>query len=119
MAKFFNLLANALFPIRSLLLVVCVFSAASIFYLLVFSNVTFQERCLLPSLLTFLWGLILFVLCHSFSGRSSSYQNAHNINGWFARLKYKLATFFLWLYSVAFIVLIIVSFHFSFKVLGI
>lgn len=119
MAKFFNLLANALFPMRSLLIVLCAFSAISIFYFLLFSSITFQERFLLPSLLTFLWGLILFVLCHSFSGRSSSYQDHRNNNGWFTRIKYKLATFFLWLYSIAFIALIIVSLHFSFKVLGI
>jgi hypothetical protein len=121
MTKFFNLLANIFFPVRYALIVICVISFFSIVYLLILSPINTQELYLTPCLLLFLWGLVLFVLCHSFHGvlHSSKTEklNRQENTGWFSRLKEKLAKIFLWGYSFFFIVLIFISLHFSLKVL--
>lgn len=121
MTKFFTLLANIFFPLRSVLVFTCFISLFSIFYLLIFSTVKIQEQYLTTCLLLFLWGLVLFVLCHSFyddshSDKASQLKNDDQL-GWFSRLKQKLAKVFLWIYSLIFVVLIIVSIHFSLKIL--
>lgn len=121
MTKFFTLLANIFFPLRTVLVFTCFISLFSIFYLLIFSTVKIQEQYLTTCLLLFLWGLVLFVLCHSFyndsrSGKASQIKKDDKL-GWFSRLKQKLAKVFLWVYSLVFIVLMLISLHFSLKIL--
>lgn len=121
MTKFFTLLANIFFPLRSVFVFICFISLFSIFYLLIFSTVQIQEQYLTACLLLFLWGVVLFVLCHSFHDNShsdiASQQKSDKKIGWLSRLKRKLADVFLWIYSVIFIVLIAISLHVTFKIL--
>lgn len=121
MAKFFNRFANILFPIRNILVFSCFSAVLFIFYLFVFSTIELQALYLTPALLVFLWGLLLFIFCHSFQGKScaggTNESHANKKIGWFDRVKQKLTKIFLWLYSFAFIVLILISIHFSLKVL--
>jgi hypothetical protein len=121
MTKFFNVLANIFFPLRYLLVLICFISLFSIVYLLIFSSIKTQELYLTTCLLVSLWGLLLFVLCHSYHGdlsdRNASKLSAKGNLGWFRRLKLKLVKMFLWVYSLLFIILIAISMHFSFKIL--
>jgi hypothetical protein len=120
MTRFFNLLANLLFPIRYLLIVISLMAFIAIWYLLVFSSQQAQTSFLTPSLLIFLWGLILFVLCQSFHGApsvtNSSLRQSTNTLSWFARVKRKLSLLFLWFYSLIFLLLMMVSLYVSLKV---
>ena len=123
MTTFFNLLANVFFPIRYLLVFICLASLSFIVYLLVFASLELQSLYLTACLLSFLWSLVLFVLCHSFHSetaneKSSCFEtNPRSKIGFFRRIKQKLSKIFLWIYSVAFLALIIVSLHITIKVL--
>lgn len=121
--KFFNLLANVLFPVRKLILLCCFLFAASIVYLLGFSSIPQQDIYLVPSLLLFLWSLVLHVLCHSFFGQENKHTRTPHgkalTKGMFTRLKQKLARFFLWIYSVSFFTLILVSLYLTIKIIRI
>jgi len=113
MKAFFNQFANFLFPIRNLLLFVFLTAFCVFFYLMVFTNIELQNTYLMPCFLILLWGLLLFVLCHSFHGDEQSNNSG---KGWFSRLKIKLLSLFIWIYSVVFIALIFISIHFTLKV---
>ncbi|MDO6445761.1 hypothetical protein Q4493_08250 [Colwellia sp. 1_MG-2023] len=121
MTRFFTLLANVFFPIRYLLAFICFASLFLIIYLLVFAPLELQSLYLTACLLSFLWCLVLFVLCHSFHGevasKNSSTAESKPKLGFFRRIKKKLSKIFLWIYSVAFLALIIVSLHLTIKVL--
>jgi hypothetical protein len=122
MSKFFNFLANIFFPVRYALVFICLTSFFSIVYLLIFSSIKTQELYLPPLFLLFLWGVLLFVLCHSFHGELDSDKAAKLLGkekvGWFRRLKQKLINILFWIYSFTFIGLVFISLHFTLKILS-
>jgi len=110
----FNRLANWLFPFRNYLLVLSILAASFIGYLLVFTAIPIQEKYLLPCLILLLWGLLFFVLTHSFHG---DHQVKSSLS-WFGRIKQKLSIFLMGIYSVFFIVVVIATLYFCLKVIS-
>ncbi|MDG1752619.1 MAG: hypothetical protein P8I03_13310 [Thalassotalea sp.] len=121
MSKFFNFLANIFFPVRYVLVFSCFISFFSIVYLLIFSSIKTQDFYLPPLFLLFLWGGLLFVLCHSFHGELDSDKTAKLLikekAGWFCRLKQKLINILFWMYSLIFIGLVLISLHLTLKII--
>lgn len=120
MTRFFNLIATLFFPIRYFLAVISLIAFIVILYLFVFSSQHAQATFLTPSLLILLWSLILFVLCHSFYldpqvAQTSALHSTKKLT-WFGVIKRKLSFLFLWLYSLMFLILMVVSFYFTLKV---
>jgi len=113
MTKIFQYLANICFPLRTLILTMCIGLAISFIYLLVFSTIALQEKYLTANLLAFLWLLLLYVLVHSFkTGRQEDNQSS-----WWGRFKEKLFSFLVFIYSVFFLLLILTTFYFTFKII--
>lgn len=116
MAKWFNTVANVLFPLRRVFILLSICAFIGIVTLFVFSPVSSSAVYLVPTLLVFLWGLLLFAFSHSFSG--NKIENNETIKqGFFTRLKKSFFSLLLWLYSVFFIVLLLASMHFTVKVI--
>lgn len=119
MTKYFQFFANTLFPFRSILLLLFVCSVSAIVSLLVFYETPTQDRYLIPWLLTLLWSLMLFVLCHSFYIKNKQPVEYVGISKWLNNLKMKLINLIVWLYSLLFLLLISASLYFTFKIVTI
>ena len=127
MTNFFTFIANILFPIKHLLLLFSVVTAGLMMYMLLFSPLAVQDKYLQPCLLVLLWSLLLRVLSISFKGQNhnSIGDQAHNDTNqktslsFFARWKSKwlakIKSLMLFIYSLAFLLLVLATCYFSFK----
>ncbi len=118
MSAFFTLIANGLFPLRNFIFYLCISLVLYLDYLFIFSSHNQQALYLLPSLLGFLWALMLLVFCHSFHQSYDNCENNSIKDGFFSRIKSKVKNWFVWCYSLVFIALIIISLYFTYKVNG-
>ncbi|WP_448564236.1 hypothetical protein [Thalassotalea ganghwensis] len=110
-----TLLANVCFPFRRLLVLTCLFSLATIVYLLLFADIATQEQFLHSALLWFIWLFLAALIVYGFSGQALTAPQ----KGWWKQFKYKLGLFFRFLLMLIFILLSLATCYFTFKVLTI
>ncbi len=125
MTNFFSSIANILFPIRHLLLLNSVITAGLMAYMLLFSPLAMQDKYLQLCLLVLLWSLLLRVLSMSFKRQNHNSNHTHNDTNqktslsFFARWKNKwlakIKSLMLFIYSLAFLLLVLATCYFSFK----
>lgn len=127
MTNFFTSIANILFPIKHLLLLISLITAGLMAYMLLFSPLALQDKYLQPCLLLLLWSLLLRVMSMSFKRQNDNGigDQAHNDtiqktslsffsrwkNKWLAKIK----SLMLFIFSIAFLLLVLATCYFSFK----
>ena len=127
MTNFFTAIDNMCFPIKHLLLLFSVITAGLMAYMLLFSSLAVQDKDLQPCLLVLLWSLLLRVLSMSFKRQNHNSNGDHTHNdtnqktslSFFARWKNKwlakIKSLMLFIYSLAFLLLVLATCYFSFK----
>lgn len=123
MTNFFTSIANLLFPFKPLLLLINLISVFLMGYLLLFAPLDLQEQYLQTNLLVLLWSLLLRVLTNSFSYRLQNDKTPNDASSFLLKWKNKwldkIKSFMLFIYSVAFLILVLATLYFSFRLINI
>jgi hypothetical protein len=104
-------LANRVYPIRFLFVVMAILCLLAFTYLVLSGDLRL-DAYLFPSLISFGWSVCLFGVSDVFNKVP---QKVNEHDGFFARVKKRVKRFVAWIWSVGFLVCTVMLFYLSFK----